>query len=171
MGDVSSVFELDGSYVVAMLSRVKESKDGYASYEAVREQAEAGALRDKKAAQLVASLAGGGNSLAEIAQAKGEGVQRAASVSFTSYAFGNVGYEPAAIGTAVALGKEGEMSAPVEGNNGVYVLQSEAVVTEAVDAEQLREGAQQTLRMRSGYEAYEALKLMSKVIDRRGKFF
>ena len=171
VGDVSSVFELDGSYVVAMLSRVKESKDGYASYEAVREQAEAGALRDKKAAQLVASLAGGGNSLAEIAQAKGEGVQRAASVSFTSYAFGNVGYEPSAIGTAVALGKEGEISAPVEGNNGVYVLQSEAVVTEAVDAEQLREGAQQTLRMRSGYEAYEALKLMSKVIDRRGKFF
>jgi len=82
-----------------------------------------------------------------------------------------MGYQPSAIGTAVALGKEGEISVPVEGNNGVYVLQSEAVVTEAVDAEQLRDGAQQTLRMRSGYEAYEALKLMSKVIDRRGKFF
>lgn len=169
-GDVSSVFEMDGNYIVAMVSRIKKSKDGYATFEAVREDAAAGARQEKKAEQLKATLAGAGSDVTAAAQAVGEGVQRASAVSFNSYSFGNAGYEPAAVGAAVALG-QGDTSSPVAGNGGVFMVQTEQVAVKDEDVEQVRAGVQQTLRMRSGYEAYEALKRMSQVVDKRGKFF
>lgn len=169
-GDVSSVFELEGSYIVAMVNRVKKSDDGYASFDAVREEAAAGARQEKKAEQLAATLTGAGSSVEEIATAVGEGVQRTPGVTAKAYSFGNAGYEPAAIGATVAL-ESGAESGVVRGNSGVYVIRAEEVAREEVDVEQLRAGVQQSLRMRSGYEAYEALKQMSRVVDRRGKFF
>lgn len=170
-GDVSSVFELEGSYIVALVSRVKKSEDGYATFEAAREQAAAGARQKKKAEQLATALTSAGSSVEEIAKAMGEGVQRASAVSMNAYAFGNAGYEPAAIGAAAALGDKDAQSGAVQGNSGVYVMRAESIAREDLDVEQIRAGAQQAQRMRSGYEAYEALKRMSKVVDRRGKFF
>lgn len=170
-GDVSSVFELEGSYIVAMVNRVKESEDGYATFDAVREQAAAGARQEKKAEQLASTLTNAGSSIEEIAKAVGEGVQRTPAVSINTYSFGNAGYEPAAIGAAVALGNKDAQSFVVKGNGGVYMLRAEGVTLEDVDVDQVRKGAQQAMRMRSGYEAYEALKQMSRVLDRRGKFF
>lgn len=170
-GDVSSVFEMEGSYIVAMLSRVKKSEDGYATFEAVREQAEAGARQAKKAELLAAKLTGAGSSVEEVAKALGEGVQRAQAVSISGYSFGNAGYEPAAIGAAVALGNKKDISCIIKGNSGVYLVEAEEVAQEDSDVAQVRAGVQQSQRMRVGYEAYEALKLMSRVVDRRGKFF
>lgn len=168
-GDVSPVLELEGQYVVAMLNRVKESEGGYATYEAVKERAAEGVRQERKAEMLGASLSAGSD-VASIAQAAGEGVQRAAAVDVKSYAFGNAGNERAVLGAAVALDK-GAVSGVVRGNGGVFVVEAESVAPADVDVNQVREEEQQLMRSRGKYQAYDVLKRMLKVEDRREKFF
>ena len=89
----------------------------------------------------------------------------------SSYRFGAAGVEPAVVGTALAL-EANTVSAPVKGNNGVYVL--------SVSDKKVAEGELDTtqeimqLNMRTSYTIpYQAISLIeekAEVVDNRARF-
>lgn len=170
-GDVSSVFELGQHFAVAMLVRVKESEDGVAVFDAVREKVLSSALEEKKSEYLTREFnEAGREDLDAIASKVGESVRRANGVEFASYAFGREGFEPAAVGASCSL-PSGEISKPIRGNGGVYILQVESSSpADSGDGNSL-ESEQKSRRSRISYEAYENLKQMCHIKDLRGKFF
>ena len=173
IGDVSSVFELGDTFVVAMLKGIQESDGTYADWTAVKQELHDGVIKEKKTVAIIAKMkeaAAGASDMEAIASKLGDGVKRASGVGYESYSFGSEGYEPAVVGVVASLEK-GKITSPVAGTQGVYILQAENVSPNSnarpLDVKQARE----ELSRRASYDAYGALEQMSTIEDRRGKFY
>lgn len=169
-GEVSDVFECGEQFVVAFLDEVHDGD--YRSLAEVTPELRMQALRDKKAESVIASLKGV-STLEDAARILDAEVQTADDITLGSYRFGSAGTEPAVIGKAVTLA-QGEVSEPVKGQNGVYVVR----VTEktvAPEAEPDLEQEKQQIAMRYMYSLpYQALNLVeeaAKVTDNRANFY
>jgi peptidyl-prolyl cis-trans isomerase D len=80
-------------------------------------------LKNKKKAELIKAKMTG-TSLEAIAKATGSAVQQAVDVTLENPVLtGGVGQEPKVVGNAFAL-TSGKLSAPIEGNTGVYVVKN-----------------------------------------------
>ena len=122
-GDVSNPFRIGDDYIVAALVTVKEA--GTPPLENVREQMRAGALIQAKADFYMAKMQDA--TLEEVAEAIGEKIQVAAGVSLKTPSIPAAGgAEPVIIGRATGLGI-GDMSGPIQGQNGVWVIRGKAV--------------------------------------------
>ena len=159
-GQVSDVFECGNQFVVAVLT---EANDGeYRSLEAVRAELTVEATNNKKAEYIKKQLAGI-TSLQEAAEILGKPVQTAENVTLASFRFGNAGNEPAVIGTALALA-EGELSEPVQGRTGVFVLKAGAKTV--AEGELNVENEKQQLVSRVAYMIpYQAISLLQEQAD------
>lgn len=142
-GEVSDVFECGEVLVVAALTDINESE--YRTLEDVQGELRYTLLNEKKADYLVAQL-GGVTTLEAAAETFGVGVQEAEGINFASARFG-LGNEPAAVAAALAL-NEGELSTPVKGNMGVYMLMGGAHETAEAEADAEAEKAALGMRMR-----------------------
>jgi peptidyl-prolyl cis-trans isomerase D len=167
-GQVSDVFECGDQFVVAA---IKEINDGeYRSFEAVRPELFFTALNDKKAEYIINQL-NGVATLEAAADVLGAEIKSAEGVSLASYRLGAAGMEPAVVGAALAL-EVNAVSAPVKGNNGVYMIS----VTEKHVAEGELDAALeiQQMNMRTAYSLpYQAVSLMeqeAEVVDNRARF-
>lgn len=167
-GQVSDVFECGNQFVVAVLT---EANDGeYRSIDAVRAELTVEALNDKKAERIINELKNA-TTLEEVAQISGQNIQTAENVTLSAYRFGKAGNEPAVIGAALAL-EEGELSAPIKGRTGVYVLKGGAKTV--APGELNLETEKQQLSSRVAYSIpYQAIALIqeqAKVEDNRANF-
>ena len=167
-GQVSDVFECGNQFIVAVLT---EANDGeYRSIEAVRPELTVEAMNNKKAEYIIKQLKGV-STLEEAAEITGQKPQTAENVTLASYRFGRAGNEPAVIGTALTL-EEGEVSAPIQGRTGVYVLKAGAKTV--APGELNVETEKQQLISRVAYSLpYQAIALIqekSKVVDNRANF-
>jgi len=121
-GDNSDVFECEKQLVVANIREM--SDDEYRPVEKVTDQLRNELIRDKKAELIIKNLSGkisNDTTLTTLAASIGQTVNRATGVSFNAYQFGNAGFEPAVIGKTMNA-KLNQVSAPVKGNAGVYVI-------------------------------------------------
>lgn len=168
-GAVSDVFECGDKFVVAVLTEVKDSE--YRSINEVQAELRAEILRDKRAELLIKKLKDAAT-LQEAAELASAEIKTADGISLNSYRFGDAGMEPAVIGTAVRL-NEGELSAPVKGMQGVFVLES--VSKQTTEAEVNVEQQIQQLNMRYAYSLpYQAINLIEKeadITDNRSNFY
>jgi peptidyl-prolyl cis-trans isomerase D len=126
-GKVSDVFESEKQFVVATVTDLNKSK--YRPLNAVADQIKNELLNDKKAEKIIASLkdkVGNDTSLVALASSISQEVKQAQGVTFGAFQFGMAGFEPAVIGKAVSLAQN-QVSAPVKGNAGVYVLAATSV--------------------------------------------
>jgi peptidyl-prolyl cis-trans isomerase D len=166
------VFEISDKYVVAFCTKVNE--EGIAPEKDVITDLKYSIIRDKKADLISAELAvlkKEGKSLEDIAAKEGSKVLDAAQVNFRSYSVPGAGVEPALIG-AVSVADQNVVNGPVKGNNGVFMINVNNVVTaNGEDLKLLKERLTATYQMRGTYEAYEALKKKANVIDKRYKFY
>jgi len=130
--------------------------------------------KEKKAEILSSEFeknSGSGKSLEDIAATMGLAVQEAAQVTFRSYSVQGAGNEPALI-AAAAVSKQGTVTGPVKGENGVYMLSvNNLVPTSDQDLAMLKERLTSTYQMRGSYEAYEALRKAANIVDKRYKFY
>ena len=78
----------------------------------------------KKAALITAKMKGA--TLDAIAKASGSTVQQAVDVTIANATLPNVGPEKKVVGTAIGIGVN-KTSAPIEGNAGVYVVNTKAI--------------------------------------------
>ena len=167
-GQVSDVFECGDQFVVAALTEVNDGD--YRPLEAVRAELVIAATNDKKA-EYIANQLKGVNTLEAAAELFGTEVKSAEGISMSSYRLGAAGVEPAVIGVALAL-EANAVSAPVKGNNGVYVV---SVGEKKVAEGELNAATEiSNLNMRTSYSIpYQAVSLIeenAEVVDNRARF-
>ncbi len=168
-GAISDVFECGDHFIVAALTEVKDGE--YRPLADVQVELRRELLNEKKAEVIAANLAGVAT-LEEAAEKLDAEVLTAENVSLNSYRFGNAGAEPAVIGAAVAL--EGTaLSAPIEGVQGVYLLQGVSKTTAEGEFNATSEISQ--LNVRTAYSLpYQLIGLVTEeaeVEDNRANFY
>ncbi|QBN18892.1 peptidylprolyl isomerase [Flavobacterium nackdongense] len=110
--------------VIAKIKKV--NPEGLMAVDMVRSYVEP-ILKNKKKAELIKAKMSG-TSLEAIAKAAGSTVQQAIDVTMENPVLtGGVGQEPKVVGNAFAL-SAGKLSAPIEGNTGVYVVKNNSTV-------------------------------------------
>ncbi len=168
----SSIFELGDNYVIAALVEAKE--DGVAPFESVKSRVELAVAKEKKSEQLIQkmeSVLSGNDDFAVIAQELGASIQTAENINFNSFSVPNAGAEPALVGTISTMSAD-QISKPVKGNNGVYLVKVTAVIENAeMNVEQEKKNLAQTLGYRASYSAYEAVKNAAEIEDNRSRFY
>lgn len=167
-----AVFEVGDKYVIAYCTKVQE--DGIAPMKDVVNDIKYALLKEKKAEVLLEAFLKnnvGGGTLDDLASKMNLNVQEATQINFRSYSIPGAGSEPALI-AAASSGKQGVLSGPVSGNNGVYMFYVNSVTeAPAQDLKLLQERMNATFQMRGSYEAYEALRKGANIVDKRYKFY
>ena len=171
VGDVRK-FDIGDQHIIAAL--VDTRTKGTATLESVRAELTAATRNELKAKQLISKLQGKTGSLEDLAKVAGTGaqVQTAQGVAQGQGTIPGVGFEPDAVGRAFGL-KAGQKSAPIEGEQGVLVVEATGVTPPATpgDLKALRQQLAQQRQQRQDGLIYEAIKAQAKVQDNRSKFF
>jgi peptidyl-prolyl cis-trans isomerase D len=167
-----AVFEVGNKYVIAYCTKAQE--DGIAGVKDVENDIKFALVKDKKAEMISAEFMknnGSGKTVDDIARSMGLTVQEATQVNFKSYTVPGVGSEPALI-AAATVAKQGIVSGPVKGINGVYMLTANNLTTaQGEDIKLVHDRLKSTFQMRGTYEAYEALRKGANIVDKRYKFY
>jgi len=167
-----AVFEIGDKYVVAYCTRVQE--EGIAPMKDVENDIRFQVTKDKKAEIISAEFEKNlepGKTLDDIAMTIGLTVQEATNINFRSYTIPGAGAEPALI-SAASASKQGSITGPVKGENGVYMLTvNNATTSGDEDLKLLQDRLTSTFQMRGSYEAYEALRKEADIVDKRYKFY
>jgi peptidyl-prolyl cis-trans isomerase D len=170
-GTVSSVFEAEGTYVVAALKTIREK--GIQPLEVVKQQIEPMVKRDKKAEKLMEKIKTAGTSdLYQLASKIGAAVDTIPNMVFFNYNLQKYGPEPEVIGTVVNA-KVGSVSAPVKGNNNVYVF----LVDKTTEAPETKDYTMYIKQQEFGFlnrvgrDAFQALEKMADIEDNRVIFY
>ncbi|MDI9256507.1 peptidylprolyl isomerase [Flavobacterium sedimenticola] len=121
IGDVKRFEVINMGHIIAKLKKVTEK--GLMSVEEARPQVEF-ILKNKKKAEMIKAKMKG-SSLAAIASSNKVTVLNAVDLTIENPAVPGAGYEPKVVGTAFAS-KAGQVSAPIDGNSGVYVVVTKA---------------------------------------------
>ncbi len=164
-GDVKRFEVANLGHVIAKVKKINE--EGLMTAEAARPSVEP-ILRNKKKAELLKAKMTG-TSLEAIAKANGTTVQQAVGVTMENPSVSS-GQEPKVVGNAFALAPN-KISAPIEGNTGVYVLKSSGVVK----APALKDFATYVAKLKSqsagdANRVIPALKAEAKIVDNRSQF-
>jgi peptidyl-prolyl cis-trans isomerase D len=169
VGDVSEAQQFGNSFVVAKLLEVHE--DGIAPLEAVRTEAEMGAIKAKKAAMLAEQMKGQ-TSLESAASALGVSVEHSENIVFESYSIPGLGREPYVLGKIFSM-SAGDLSVPLKGENGVFIVKVEKVdeAPQSADFTSTKNQIGQNRSSRVNYEVFEALKDRVEIEDYRFKFY
>ena len=166
-GQVSDVFECGQQFIVAALTEVNDGE--YRSLDAVRSELMYEATNNAKAAYMKKELKGA-ESLEAAAEVMGQQIQNVERVSLADSRFGNAGMEPAVIGKALAQA-EGELSEPIQGNMGVFVVKTGAANN--LEAEFNAESEKAQLGSRFAYLPYQAIQILedkAEITDNRANF-
>lgn len=168
INDVSEPFEIGDNYYVAIIT--SEEKAGLASVESARPQVE-GIIRDqKKAVKIKATLKG--TSLEAIAASAKAPIQIADSLNFNYTMITGVGNEPKLIGAAFNKSLVNKVSAPIDGNTGVFVLSVNSIGAKPAQQEVAFFAADLLERTRSTmFRSSQALKKIATIKDNRSKLY
>ncbi len=166
------IFELGNRFVIGFVSEIKE--EGIAPFEQVKNQITVQVKKEKKAEiiekEMLAAL-NENSDLSFVAEKLNTEVFEANDINFRTYSVPNAGIEPKLVAVATALDMD-ELSSPVIGNNGVFILNVKSIRTDEnsnVDLQQLQTMNQ--YKNRANYEAFEALKETANIVDKRAKFY
>jgi len=109
--------------------------------------------------------------LEDLANAIGVGVKPASGVSFANPNLGG-SQEPEVVAKALTL-EGGQMSTPLKGEKGVYVVQVESIVDpmEVEDYQSEKRSVASRFESRAQGGVYQALKEKADVKDERSKFY
>ena len=166
VGSVKRFEVANVGFVIARLKSVDES--GMMPLAQARPQIEPILKNKKKAEMLIAKMSG--SSLETIAKAVAGKVEQAADLTLENPMLTGAGFEPRVVGNAFALAPN-KISAPIEGNTGVYVVKN----TKTVKAPAIKDFAPYVAKLK-GQSAGDvnrvlpALKDIAKIEDNRKQF-
>ena len=170
-GSISEIFECDNKFVIAAVQGTLP--EGYRSLESVTPMLRSELVAQKKGEQISQALAAKNlTSVDAYAQAMGASVDSVKFVSFSTRRIAGIGVEPK-LNAMVSLAQKGLVSAPVAGNNGVYVFDvyaqnkesktyDEAAEMKALDASNM---------YRFSIQAIQSLVNKADVEDNRIRFY
>ncbi|HHG84405.1 MAG TPA: peptidyl-prolyl cis-trans isomerase [Bacteroidetes bacterium] len=167
------ILESENAFVIARIQ--SKGKKGFRSLEEVHTEIEDEVRKHAKAKFILAKLNGNNSDMAATAAAYGEGATAgtATDVRFSNNFVQNIGNEPKVVGRTFGL-KQGEVSKPIIGNNGVYlvkldVLNASTPLVDAAIAMQ-RQAIQQAKIQKAVNAAYQGMIDIADVRDMRYKF-
>ena len=165
-GEISQPILADKHYVIAILDLVKEK--GEPSFEAVEDKMRAGAIKEAKAELYVELM--NGNNLEEISAAIDSPVKTAINSNLKNANISGSGAaaEPKVVGMAFSI-PEGNMSHPIIGNHGVWVIAPQKTTDAVEKTDYFEEQTNLASRARSGLalSITNGMKEASDVIDNR----
>ena len=171
-GEISEIFELDEQFIIAIVSGLH--KEGVAPFDEVKNVIMRNVLNEKKAEYLIAKVneaKAGASTLQTIADKLLTEVKEAKSVTYSSYSVPTVGVEPNLQAAMVCLDNQ-QISEPIEGLSGVYVIQLMSVDKPAdVDLARERIVLQRTNMSRAGYQVFSAIREAADIEDNRSNFY
>lgn len=170
-GQISQIFEIDNNFVVVALADV--TPKGYAPLSQVKPFIKNEVLNEKKAEMIIADLTAKKlTSLDAYAQAMQTKVDTAMMVNFNTQRITGIGQEPVLCAVA-PMSPLNQVTAPVKGTNGVYVLD----VFNKVDSEKQFDLQSEvktlegTLAYRLIYQTFNVLRNQADVEDYRVNFY
>jgi len=167
-----AVFELGNMFIVAYLTSVRE--EGFAPLKQVRSDVEFNVRKIKKAEKITEDLKAEisrAESLEDLAVRLNLQIEEAGSISLNSFSIPGAGIEPVVIATAVNSPLD-TISSPIAGNNGVYIIRVNNISEpEGSDFEIEKARLNNNYQARANYEAFEALKKIANIVDKRSKFY
>lgn len=170
-GEVSPVFDVGGSYVVAVLTTIRDK--GLIPLDQIKDQIKGFVLNEKKAAVITERINDSGGDIYQIAQDFNTKVDTNLNLTFSSRNIPGFGSEYQVIGEIFSM-NEGEQSAPIQGNGGVFVVILDRFY-EPPQTDDLKASKDQMLsafHMRiPGNPMFTALQKKAKVEDNRVLFF
>ncbi|ASB48389.1 peptidylprolyl isomerase [Alkalitalea saponilacus] len=170
-GAMSPAFELGDQFVVAHLTTV--NREGVRPLADVRSEIERQLRNDKKAEILKARFqekTATGLDMVAIAEALGETVMVANGVTFGSFQVPGAGVEPALVSLA-AHAPLNQISVPVRGNNGVYVVRVTNIEEREPSVENIMREINQNLTMKVDHQLIENMIDEASIVDRRLRFY
>ncbi len=172
IGDVSQVFDLEGRYIIAILTEIREK--GTPTLDQIKEFIEPLVRREKKAEQLITKLNQEIKSKTDLENKYTalEMLVDTADINLSATSLPGFGKEDEVIGTIFTL-NEGEMSKPIKGNQGVFMVIIDKMVVAAPKDDYTNEKRMManTFNSRSQREINEALKKRSDIEDHRLMFY
>jgi peptidyl-prolyl cis-trans isomerase D len=169
INDVSDPFRFGEKFVVACISDAKEKGD--LPFEKIKEDISVEVRKNKKAEMFIKEMSGTSN-MEELSQKLKLPLERGDNISFSSFSVPGMGREPYVVGKLTTL-KKGQMSIPIKGDQGVYVVYIENIVEapDVSDYSGYKTSIKQGFSSRVNNEVFEALKEKANVIDDRAKFY
>jgi peptidyl-prolyl cis-trans isomerase D len=170
-GDVSDILECNDVFVVAVNQGTLP--EGYRSLASVTPMLKSELIAEKKGEKIVADLTAKNlTSLEAYADAIGVSENEVSYITFDTPRITGIGMEPK-LNAAVSLAKEGQLSAPIAGENGVYVFQ---VVSRSQNETPYNEADQikaldNTNLYRLSYQAIQYLINKADIKDNRVRFY
>ena len=159
-GEVSEIFTLDNSFVVAALDNIV--KEGYAPLDQVKDALSIQVRNDKKAEKIIADLkAKNINTLAGYAEAMKAQVDSAKFISFSTPSIAGVGYEPV-LSALAPTAENGKLVGPVKGVRGVYVF----TVTDKTVSQQPFDAQTEARKIQQNYNYLINSRLMEVLRDK-----
>lgn len=171
-GDVSNVFELENTYVVAAVT--DEIEEGYLPVSEVKGEITAKLKNKLKGEKIIQQLKGKEDSLEQIAQEFGSeaNIYSMSDLKLSSNSMTGVGYDPRAVGMAFSL-EEGEKTSPFAGENGVLIIEmnNKTQAPEIADYETYKQQIKQRTTGRAATNIIQAIKDNAGIVDERYKFY
>ena len=162
------IFELGDQFIIATLTG--EQEKGIASFLVAKPRVEIEVKKEKKAQQLIEKMTGKSD-LNQLASDLKVTVGEAQNIGAESYSIPGVGFEPAIAGAATAL-EANQVSKPVAGTSGVYVVKVTSVTAGTdSDVASSKQRLAASVNYRANMLAFEALRENAKIVDKRSKFY
>jgi len=169
----SEVYQLNDKYVIAVL--VRKNLDKYLTLEKVKEQVKNSVIQQKKVDKIYNDYFANAGKISDL-DAFAEKITSTKisvpNVTFAAFQVSNFGYDPKFL-AAMTMLKENEISKPIKGDNGVYVMKINKIIpaTKMQNIISYQKSLTSTLRNRANYQVIAALKSAYGVEDFRDKFF
>jgi peptidyl-prolyl cis-trans isomerase D len=171
-GKVSDAFNLDGTYVVAVMTA--EVEKGYKSLELVKEEITPAVENELKSKLIIEKLNKLNGSLAEIASAYGQEaiVQNMSDLKLGSNTMSAVGFDAKAVGISFSL-ESGKRSKPYAGDRGVLIveMQNKTIAPAVADYTANKMRLEQVAQNKNTMSIGEAIKEKANIVDNRYKFY
>ena len=146
-GSISRIFDMDGSYIIAVVSKVREK--GVKEIEDVEDNVKRSVIENKKAELIKDMIAASvGTDINEIAADIKADVDTVENINFGSATLIGFGREPKVIGEIFSMEKN-KLSAPIQGNRGVYMV----IIDEITEAP---EGTNYTISVNPVKQAFQS---------------
>ncbi|MFN4123254.1 MAG: peptidylprolyl isomerase [Flavobacteriales bacterium] len=174
IGDVSKVFSIGDVFVVGSLVNVKSK--GIPPLDQMKTTIEPAVIKWKKGKQVAekfAQAASGATDMEAIASKLNLQVEDGNRITYASYSIPNYGYEPKVLGNAFGLALN-KISAPIIGNNAVFIIQVTARESEGEKPENWDDKKKQlsnNARFRVDGLMNQALTKKANIVDNRARFF
>jgi hypothetical protein len=171
VGDVSPVFDIGGSYVVAILTTAREK--GTTPIEQMKDNIKPFVLTEKKASVIKDRIKNINGDIYEIAREFNTKVDTNLNITFGSRNIPGFGSEYSVIGEIFSL-SEGEQSGPIQGNGAVFVVILDHFYDppRPDDFKVYRDQMAGSFRTRiSGNPMFNALQKKTKIEDNRLLYF